>query len=71
MPYLVHIIYHLVMCLYFDERVGVQENTSRRMREFPRAQRKGTPKTECGYIPVLPNSSQGTDIIQSLNVMKL
>ena len=40
-------------------------------REFPRAQPEGTPETECWYFPVLPDSSQGTDIIQFIKVMKL
>ena len=41
-----------IMSLYIDERRGVQENTSMRSREFPRAQPEGTPKTECGYFPL-------------------
>ena len=61
----------LVLSLYLDERRGVQGNTSMRSREFPRVQPEGTPETECWYFPVLPNSSQGTDIIQFINVMKL
>ena len=51
------------LSLYLDEWRGVQENTSMRLREFPRAQVEGTPELECWYFPVLPNSSQGTDII--------
>ena len=53
-----------VLSLYLDERTGTQGNTSIRLREFQRAQPEGTPETECWYFPVLPNSSQGTDIIQ-------
>ena len=49
------------VCL--DERRGVQENTSMRLREFPRAQPKATPETECWYLFVLPDSSQGTDSV--------
>ena len=60
-----------VLSLYLDERRGVQGNTSMRSREFPRAQPEGTPETECWYFPVLPDSSQGTDIIQFIKVMKL
>ena len=60
-----------LLSLYLDERRGVQGNTSMRSREFPRAQPEGTPKTECWYFPVLPDSSQGTDIIQFIKVMKL
>ena len=30
---------------------------------------EGTPETECWYFPVLPDLSQGTDIIQFLKVM--
>ena len=60
-----------VLSLYLDERRGVQGNTSMRSREFPRAQPERTPETECWYFPVLPNSSQGTDIIQFVKVMKL
>ena len=37
----------IVLSLYLDERRGVQGNTSMRLREFTRAQPKGTPKTEC------------------------
>ena len=33
------------LSLYLDERRGVQGNTSMRLREFPRAQPEGTPKT--------------------------
>ena len=29
---------------------------------------EGTPETECWYLPVLPDSSQGTDIIQFIKV---
>ena len=47
-------LYLTVLNLYLDERRGVQGNTSRRSREFPRAQPKGTPETECWYFPVLP-----------------
>ena len=61
----------LVLSLYLDEGRGVQGNTSMRSREFPRAQPEGTPETECWYFPVLPDSSQGTDIIQLVKVMKL
>ena len=32
---------------------------------------EGTPETECWYFPVIPDSSQGTDIIQFIKVMKL
>ena len=64
--YLVLYVYCQVLSLYLDERRGVQGNTSMRSREFPRAQPKGTPETECWYFPVLPDSSQGTDIIQFL-----
>ena len=32
---------------------------------------EGPPKTECWYFPVLPDFSQGTDIIQFIKVMKL
>ena len=39
--------------------------------EFPRAQPKGTPETEFLYFPVLPEWSQGTDIIPFIKVMKL
>ena len=46
-------------------------NTSLRSMEFPRAHLEGTPNIECWYFPELPNSSQGTDIILFLNVMKL
>ena len=59
------------LSLYIDERRGVQGNTSMRSREFPRAQPKGTPETECWYFFVLPDLSQGIDIIQFINVMKL
>ena len=59
-----------VLSLYLDERRGVQGNTSMRSREFPRAQPEGTPETECWYFPVLPDLSQGTDIIQFIKVMK-
>ena len=31
---------------------------------------EGTPKTKCWYFPLLPDSSQGTEIIQFINVMK-
>ena len=64
-------VYYSVLSLYIDERSGVQGNTSMRSREFPRAQPEGTPETECWYFPVLPDSSQGTDIIQLIKVMKL
>ena len=63
--------YCTVLSLYLDERRGVQGNTSMRLREFPRAQPEGTPETECWYFPVLPDSSQSTDIIQFIKVMKL
>ena len=58
-------------CLYLDERRGVQGNTNMRLREFPRAEPEETPDTECWYFSVLPNSSQGTNIIQFINLMKL
>ena len=32
---------------------------------------EGTPETKCWQFPVLPDSSQGTDIIQFINVMNL
>ena len=32
----------MVFCLYLDERRGVQYDTSKRSRKFPRAQPKGT-----------------------------
>ena len=64
-------VYYSVLSLYIDKRRGVQGNTSMRSREFPRAQPEGTPKTECWYFPVLPDSSRCTDIIQFLKVMKL
>ena len=35
-----------VLSLYLDKRRGVQENTSMRSREVPRAQPEGTPETE-------------------------
>ena len=60
-----------VLSLYLDERRGVQANSIMRLREFLRAQRDGTPKTECGYFPILPNSNKGTDIIGFVKVMKL
>ena len=60
-----------VLCLYLNERRGVQGNTSMMLREFSRAQPEGTPETECWYFPVFPDSSQGTDIIQFIKVMKL
>jgi hypothetical protein len=65
------VLYSAVLCLYLNERRGVQGNTSMRSREFPRAQPEGPPETECWYFPVLPNSSQDTDIIQVIKVMKL
>ena len=65
------VFYWTVLILYLDKRKGVQENTSTRSKEFPRAQPKGTPETKCWYFPVLPDLSQGTDIIQFLKVMKL
>ena len=64
-------VYYSVLSLYIDKRRGVQGNTSMRSREFPRAQPEGTPMTECWYFPVFPDSSQGTDIIQFIKVMKL
>ena len=51
-----HLAKHSVLSLYLDERRGVQGNTSLRSRE---------------YFPVLPDSSQGTDSIQFIKVMKL
>ena len=62
---------HRGLSLYLDERRGVQGNTSMRSREFLRAQPEGTPETECWYFTVLPDLSQGTDIIQFVKVMKL
>ena len=64
-------MYCTLLSPYLDQRRGVQGNTSMRSREFPRAQSEGTPETECWYFPVLPDSSQGTDIIQFVKVMKL
>ena len=52
--------------MYLDKRTGVQENTSMRSREFPRAQPEGIP--ECCYLPVLSDSSQFTSIIHLLKV---
>ena len=43
-----------VLSLYLDERRGVEENTSMRSREFPRAQPEGTPETECWYFLYSP-----------------
>ena len=61
-----------VLSLYLDERKGGSTGSiSMRLREFPMAQPKGTPETECWYFPVLPDQSQGTDIIQFIKVMKL
>ena len=53
-----------MLSLYLDERRGLQENSSMRLRKFPMAQPKGTPKTESLFFPLLLDSSQGTDIIQ-------
>jgi hypothetical protein len=61
----------LVLSLYLDEGRGVQENTSMRSKEFLRAQPEGTPERKFWYFPELPASSQGTDIIQFIKVMKL
>ena len=65
------VLYHIVLSLYLDKRRGLQRNTSMRLREFLRAQPEGTPETKCWYIPVLPDLSQGTNIIQFIKVMKL
>ena len=51
------VLYCTVLCLYLNERRGVQGNTSMRSREFPRAQPEGTHETECWYFPVLPDLS--------------
>ena len=64
-------MYLTVLNLYLDERRGVQGNTSMRSREFPSAQPEATLETECWYFSVLPYSSKGTDIIQSIKVMEL
>ena len=65
------VLYYTVLILYSYEMRGVQGNTSMRSREFPRAQPRGTPETDCLYFPALPDSGQGTDIIQFIKVMKL
>ena len=39
-----------LLSLYLDERMAVHGNTSMRLREFPRAQTEGTPKTKCWYF---------------------
>ena len=52
--------------MYLDNRSGVQGNTSK--REFPRAQPEGTLEIKRWYSPVLPDLSQGTDIIQFLKM---
>ena len=59
------VLYCTVLSLYLDERRGVEGNTSIRLREFPRAQPKGTPETKCWYFPVLSDLSQGTDIVKA------
>ena len=64
------ILQSAVLSLYLDERRGVQGNTNMRLREFPRAQPKGTSKIKCWYIPELPDLSQGIDIIQFIKVKK-
>ena len=58
-----------VLYLYLDKRRGVQENIIMRLREFLRVQPERTPKTECWYFLVLPELSQGTNIILFLKVM--
>ena len=50
---------------------GRGSSWGRSLREFLMAQPEGTPDTECWYFPVLPDSSQGTDIFQFLNVMNI
>ena len=44
----------VLLSLYLDKRRRVQENTSMRSREFPRAQPDGTPETECWYFLYSP-----------------
>ena len=50
-----------VLGLYLDER-----STGKYQHEV-----EEVPKTECLYFPVLPDLSQGTDIIKFIKGMKL
>ena len=54
--------------LYCTESVPRQEegSTGKFQHEV-----EGTLETKCWYFPVLPDSSQGTDIIQFIKVVKL
>ena len=53
------ILYCTVLSLYLDERRGVQGNTIMNSQD------------QMFFFPVLPGSSQGTDIIHFIKVMKL
>ena len=46
-PLIVSHALYAVLSLYLDKRRGLQENTSMRSREFPRAKPKETPENKC------------------------
>ena len=49
-----------VLYLYYDERRDIQSNIDLRLKEFPRANPKGTPEGEVVYLTVYPESSPNT-----------
>ena len=59
-------------CTEFAPRLeeGSTGKYQHEVERFQRAQPEGTPLTSCSYFPVLPDLSQGTDIIQLIKVIK-